>query len=80
MRCNILISDETIRRCDEAAKNLCITRSAYINMVLARHFTDADTLEKMPEILAGLRDILERSETIQKRGGIQGRKTKNSFS
>ena len=66
MRVNMLVADELVSKIDKEASKLCVTRTAYINMVLAQHFASKETVQNMPALLTDLKQILEKVDELKK--------------
>ena len=65
MRVNMLVADELVTKIDKEASKLCVTRTAYINMVLAQHFASRETVQAMPELLTDLKAVLDKVESLK---------------
>lgn len=59
MRINITISEELVRKVDERAKAMFISRSAYISTALAQKMQADDAMTMLPEMAKMLQDAMD---------------------
>lgn len=59
MRINITISEELVRQVDERAKQMFISRSAYISTALSQKMQADDAMRMLPEMAKTMQDAME---------------------
>lgn len=59
MKANINIPEDVLARTDIKAKQLGISRSAFITMTLSEKLMQADVIENFPEMVASIKKLAE---------------------
>ncbi len=62
MRLNISMDENLVRKVDEAANKMHVSRSAYIAFAVSQKMQADEVLNNMPEVLNLLRQIRENRE------------------
>ena len=65
MRVNVNLSEELVKKLDERAEALNISRSAYISLACSEKMKTEDALEMMPKLMAQL-EAMKKSEASDK--------------
>jgi metal-responsive CopG/Arc/MetJ family transcriptional regulator len=60
MRLNISMDEELVKKVDEAAAKMHVSRSAYIAFAVSQKIQADEMLNNMPEVLSLLREIKEK--------------------
>ena len=67
VRCNMCLDEDLIKRIDQKAESLSLSRSAYVSMVLTQNFQTEKMVESVPQLLSAvgaLKDILSASSHL----------------
>ncbi len=59
MRININMPDDLVKKVDERAKQMFVSRSAYISMAMSQKVQSDDLLDVLPEMRAKLNQLAE---------------------
>lgn len=59
MRININMSDDLVKKVDERAKQMFVSRSAYISMAMSQKVQSDDLMDVLPEMRAKLNQLAE---------------------
>lgn len=59
MRININVPDDLVKKVDEKAKQMFVSRSAYISMAMSQKVQSDDLLDVLPEMRAKLNQLAE---------------------
>lgn len=65
MRINVNLSEDLIKKIDEKAKSLYLSRSAYISMCLGEKLQFDEVIESMPKLIS-LLETLPETESEKK--------------
>lgn len=63
MRLNINMDEELVKKVDEVAKKMYVSRSSYIAFAVSKKIQDDETLSNMPEMIEVMKEaiLLEKS-------------------
>ena len=61
MRLNISMDEDLVKKVDEAANRMHVSRSAYIAFAVSQKMKADEMLNNMPEVLRLLREIKEQA-------------------
>lgn len=64
IRVNLNIADDLLKKIDARAKSLCINRSAYINLALARQVEVDNMTSSMPDMLEIMNKVIDMKMTL----------------
>ena len=59
MRININMPDDLVKKVDERAKQMFVSRSAYISMAMSQKVQSDDLMDVLPEMRAKLNQLAE---------------------
>lgn len=59
MRININMPDDLVKKVDERAKQMFVSRSAYISMAMSQKVQSDDLLDVLPEMRSKLNQLAE---------------------
>lgn len=59
MRINITMDDDLIKKVDEVAKKMYVSRSAYIAFAVSQKMQQDSLMENMPEMLQTMKSAIE---------------------
>ncbi len=59
MRINITMDEELIKKVDEVAKKMFVSRSAYISFAVSQKMQADKMLDNMPELVKTMKDAVE---------------------
>ena len=64
MRLNINMDEELVKKVDEVAKKMYVSRSSYIAFAVSKKIQDDETLSNMPEMIEVMKEaiLLEKSK------------------
>lgn len=66
MRVNYICPDDLLAKIDERAKQLSMTRTAYINMAVSRQLENEEMIKNLPAMLDTFNRAIEESQRINK--------------
>ena len=64
MRLNINMDEELVKKVDEVAKKMYVSRSSYIAFAVSKKIQDDETFSNMPEMIEVMKEaiLLEKSK------------------
>ena len=69
MRINININEDLLRKVDEAADNLSISRSAYISAAVSQKLSQEQALESIPQLMEAVHSLLTATSALAEKNG-----------
>ena len=66
MRVNYICPDDLLAKVDERAKQLSMTRTAYINMAVSRQLEYEDMIKNLPAMIDTFNNAIAESKRIHK--------------
>ena len=63
MRINITMNDKLVKEIDKAAKEMYVSRSAFLALAAAKMIKEDKMVEIMPELIAAVRMIVEHDKS-----------------
>lgn len=69
MRINININEDLLRKVDEAADNLSISRSAYISAAVSQKLSQEQALESIPQLMEAVHSLLTATAALEAKNG-----------
>ena len=72
MRVNINMSEELLNKIDEKAKEMYVSRSAYISMALTEKMKNDNALNSMPELYKLAQEILKKQNELDSIKKVEG--------
>lgn len=73
MRVNINMDEELVKKVDEVAKKMYVSRSSYIAFAVSQKIQSDETLANMPKIIEALEGIND-ADKIEKSKKIESKK------
>lgn len=67
MRVNVNLPEEIVRRADERAKELFLSRSAYITMCISRKLDEDRVLDSLPDLKVAMAQLSANIETLNQK-------------
>lgn len=69
MRVNININEDLLRKVDEAADKLSISRSAYISAAVSQKLSQEQALESIPQLMDAVNALLTLTTGLEAKNG-----------
>ena len=69
MRINININEDLLRKVDEAADKLSISRSAYISAAVSQKLSQEQALESIPQLMEAVNALMTATAVLDAKNG-----------
>lgn len=69
MRVNININEDLLRKVDEAADKLSISRSAYISAAVSQKLSQEQALESIPQLMEAVNALMTATAVLDAKNG-----------